>query len=86
MDSMFGESLCNKSRKIIIYAENDKIIGIIAYFYHEKACPVIDTENWLVDNSSVHTGIVFKLLTGTQFFAQFFYKLKINKNHRIPVF
>ena len=68
MDSMFGESLCNKSRKIIIYAENDKILGIIAYFDHEKACPVIDTENWLVDYSSVHTGIVFKLLTGTQFY------------------
>ena len=69
MDSMFGESLCNKSRKIIIYVENDKIIGIIAYFDHEKACPVIDTENWLVDNSSVHKGTVFKLLTGNQFFA-----------------
>ena len=61
---------------MIIYAEGDKTIGIIAYFDHEKACPVIDTENWLVDNSSVHKGIVFKLLTGTQFFAKFFYKLK----------
>ena len=66
MDSIFGESLCDKSRKMIIYAESDKIIGIIAYFDQEIACPVLDTENWLVDSSSFHKGNVLKVLTNTQ--------------------
>ena len=61
LDELFGES-AGKNRDLIAYIEEERIIGVVAFYRHDVACPVLEAENWLVDNSSKFLGKLQKFL------------------------
>ena len=54
-DNMFGVS-ATQVRHVIVYCEIERICGFVVFFEHDKACPVVDTQNWLVDSDRKFEG------------------------------
>ena len=77
LDELFGESAA-ENRDLIAYIEEERIIGVVAFYRHDVACPVLEAENWLVDNSSKFPGKLQKFLK--IFFKIIFLKFYLSKN------